>query len=108
MDELLPTKNYLLDIYKEISTMGTDVSLLRQDQENFKEDLKKVGSTLDHVKLKIDGYDKRFDAMDNIAKYKGSWLKGFERNWWKILLFVVPIIAGLFEFALWLKNMPVT
>lgn len=106
MDETISSAQYLPNIYEKVVAMTTDVSLLRQDQEHIKEDHKQLVQDVGDIKKTLSEYDKRFDTMATIAKYKGSWLKGFERNWWKILLFVVPIVGGCFELAMWLRNLP--
>ncbi len=95
-----------MNIYEKISNLTTEIKLLRQAQENFKEDYDALTKKVDHICGKIDRYEKRFDAMDNLAAYKGSWVRGFERNWWKILIVITPICIGLFEAAVWLKNLP--
>lgn len=107
MDETISSAQYLPNIYEKLATMTTDMSLLRQDQEHIKEDHKELAQDVGDIKKTLKEYDKRFDAMATIAKYKGSWLKAFERNWLKILLVITPICIVLFEGAVWLKNLPV-
>lgn len=99
MDEN-PTNTHVMNIYKELNKLTTDVSLLCERQQV-------MAKKIDEVYIKIGEYGKRFDKIDNLAAYKGSWFKGFERNWWKILLVLTPVCIGLFEAAVWLKNLPV-
>ncbi len=107
MDESIPKNNYtLMNIYEKISKLTTEISLVRQEQENFKEAHKELAQSVCHIKKIIDGYEKRFEKIDNLTEYKGAWLKGFERNWWKLLLVLAPLIAGAFEMGMWLRNLP--
>ena len=106
MQDALPENDYLMSIYEKISTLTTEISLLRQAQENFKEDHQELAQSVHHIKKIIDGYEKRFEKIDNLTEYKGAWFKGFERNWWKILLFLAPLLAGAFEIGTWLRNLP--
>ena len=106
MQDALPKNDYLMSIYEKISKLTTEISLLRQEQENFKEDLQELTRTTKDIQQKLDKYDKRFEKIDNLAAYKGSWVRGFERNWWKIAIVVTPVVIGIFELGIWLKNLP--
>lgn len=108
MDENISKNPYtLMDIFEKISNLTTQVKLLHQEQKNFGIILTNLKEDYKEIKEKISKYDKRFDKIDNLAAYKGSWLKGFERNWWRILIVITPVCIGLFEAAVWLKNLPV-
>ena len=96
-----------MDIFEKINNLATEIQLLRQKLETLQTDHKKIAHTMDHIKKTVDDYGRRFEKIDNLSEYKGSWLKGFERNWWKIAIVVTPVCIGIFELGIWLKNLPV-
>ncbi len=94
-----------------IDQLSSDVRVIKtQNKYEFKI-LKKELQTLSVSVNQVIGtqaeFSQRFLKMDEQAKYNRSWLHLLMNNWWKILMILIPVMVGLGELMVYLRNLSV-
>ncbi len=118
-DETMKIIEYLHKLTDQMGEMKVEVRLLRNDYTNeikhlegnhatINASLSKLDERIEKMAKRMDIYDKRFDQMDALTKYKGSILHAVSTNWWKILAVLAPLMVAMWELGIFLRNLPVT
>ncbi len=93
-----------------IDQLSADVRVMQtQNEYEFKivkSELQLLTENVNKVANTQDKFSERFLKMDEYEKYHKGWTEMLTANWWKILMIIIPIMLGLGELMVYLRNLP--